>query len=117
MKYLYLLVFGFICASCSTDGEITLTPDLSGIDIQEASKEITVFEGVLDGVESVFYFDTTEPLTGYTCLTVNNIDYHLYLQSDLINPVVGSDSIIATCDPYTYKLTIITDSDLPLVGF
>jgi len=117
MKLFYLLFLSIFIASCSTDGTITLVPDLSGVDIAESSKTITVFEGNLDGVATEFYYDTVEPLTGYTCQTVNNVDFHIYSQADLTAPITGDDGIIDTCDPFTYSLTIITDSNLPLHGF
>jgi len=116
MKYLFLC-FSLFLASCSTDGEFTVVPDLTGVNITESIQTITVFEGVLDGVESVFYFDETEPLQGYTCLTFNNVDFYLYLQTDILNPVLNIDNTNSACDPYTYSLTVVTDSDLPLVGF
>lgn len=100
-----------VLAGC--EGEFVITPDLSSVESTNTST-ITVFIGVLDGIEYEFYFDVVEPLTGYTCLSTDNVTYNLYSQTDEVNAIVGTDSLLGTCDPFTYTRTTVVDSTLPL---
>jgi len=109
----YLLIISLL-GLVSCDADFVVTPDLSGLDSNTITSTITVFIGVLDGIEYEFYFDVVEPLTGYTCLSTDNVTYNLYSQTDEVNAIVGTDSLLGTCDPFTYTRTTVVDSTLPL---